>query len=241
MSLENMLRILNIGNTHIQIIDSDGAEFILRETLPTCRFDSLPEEWFDCPLAVSSVVPALTAEMKRRGAFVVSARQPLPFRVSGLDISTVGADRLANAAALQDGPLPALAVDFGTAITLEYVTAGREFAGGAILPGRLLLRKALHDYTAQLPLIPLSEETAEIPGRNTADAMRIGTDSASLGAVRELIREWRGLCPGQSLRIVACGGDRGFFLKHLDGLTDGGDFFTIRGIRRLWEHSHHES
>ena len=239
MSLENMLRILNIGNTHVQVIDSDGAEFLLRETLPTSRFDSLPEELFNCPLAVSSVVPTLTEKMKQRGAFVISSRQPLPFRVSGLDISTVGADRLANAAALLDGPLPALAVDFGTAVTFEYVTAEGEFAGGAILPGRMLLRKALHDYTAQLPLIPLHEETAEIPGRNTADAMRIGTDNASLGAVRELIREWRGLCGSSALRVTACGGDRHFFLKHLDGLTDGDDFFTIRGIRRLWEHSHH--
>lgn len=239
MSRENMLRILNIGNTHIQVIDSDGEGFILRETLPSCRFDSLPEELFNCPLAVSSVVPALTEKIRQRGAFVISARQPLPFKVSGLDISTVGADRLANAAALLDGPLPALAIDFGTAITFEYVTAEREFAGGAILPGRILLRKALHDYTAQLPLIPLQEETAAIPGQNTVNAMRIGTDSASLGAVRELIREWRGLCQPQSLRITACGGDRKFFLKYLDGLTDGGDFFTIRGIRRLWEYSHH--
>ena len=34
--------------------------------------------------------------------------------------------------------------------------------------------------------------------------------------------------------INPCGGDRHFFLKHLD-LEDGGDDFTLRGIRKIWE------
>ena len=106
------------------------------------------------------------------------------------------------------------------------------------MPGRQLLRNALHDHTAQLPLIPLSDSLAELPGRNTVDAMRIGTDSAAVHAVRGLIGSMRELCPTETLRIVACGGDRHFFLKHIGGMSDGGDFFTIRGIRKLREFDH---
>ena len=189
-------------------------------------------------LAVSSVVPRLTGVLRDAGAFVVSGGMELPFAPSALDLSTVGADRIANAAALLDGPLPALSVDFGTAIDIEYVTADRRFEGGAILPGRSLLRNALHDHTAQLPLIPLSGDLPALPGLNTADALRIGTDRAAVGAVRELIREWRQLCAPAPLRVVACGGDRHFFLKYIDGMTDGGDHFTIRGIRKLWDRHH---
>ena len=105
------------------------------------------------------------------------------------------------------------------------------------MPGRQLLRNALHDHTAQLPLIPLNDSLPELPGRNTADAMQIGTDSAAVHAVQGLILSMRNLCP-ESLRIVACGGDRYFFLKYIGGMSDGGDFFTIRGIRKLWEFNH---
>jgi len=201
-------------------------------------FDFRQEEKFLPALAVSSVVPALTEKLRKMGAWVVSGNMPLPFAPSDLDFSTVGADRIANAAALLDGPLPAISIDFGTAVTIEYVTADRQFAGGAILPGRVLLRKSLHDHTAQLPLIELSGTVAGLPGRNTAEAIRIGTDRAILGAVRSLIGDWQELCSPAQLRVTACGGDRQFFLDHIDGMDDGGDTFTICGIRKLWDRHH---
>jgi len=235
----DLLRILNIGNTHVQAFDSTGPDVLIPAgSLDTADFDPRREAADHPALAVASVVPAMTERLRELGAFVISGRDPLPFARSALDLTTVGADRIANAAALLTGPLPAISIDFGTAIDIEYVTADHQFAGGAILPGRQLLRSALHDHTAQLPLIPLSDTLPALPGLNTVDALRIGTDRAALGAVRELIREWRRLCAPADLRVVACGGDRHFFLKNLDGMTDGGDDFTIRGIRKLWDFHH---
>ena len=233
------LRILNIGNTHVQVFDSPEPEvFIPGRTCPTADFDPRSQAQYAPGMAVASVVPALTETFRRMGVFVVSGSMELPFAPSALDMSGVGADRLANAVALLDGPLPALSVDFGTAITFEFVTASRQFAGGAILPGRMLLRQSLHDHTAQLPLLPLYDTVPPLPGMNTVDAMRIGTDGAVIGAVGALIGQWKKSCAPESLRIVACGGDRSFFLKNLDDLSDGGDYFTVRGIRKLWEFHH---
>lgn len=237
--MADSLRILNIGNTHVQVFDSPGPDlFVPGECFPTADFDPQSQASYAPVLAVSSVVPALTDFFRRLGAFVVSGAMKLPFAPSGLDFSSVGADRLANAAALLDGPLPALSIDFGTAITFEYVTKDRQFAGGAILPGRMLLRQALHDHTAQLPLLPLYDAVPLLPGQNTVDAMRIGTDGAVIGAVQSLIVQWQKHCAPETLRVTACGGDRPFFLKHISGLADGGDFFTIRGIRQLREYHH---
>ena len=237
--MADFLRILNIGNTHVQFFDSAGPEsFLPAGSCRTSDFDPSAEAVHIPALAAASVVPELTEELLRLGAFVVSGTLPLPFAPSDLDMTTVGADRIANAAALLDGPLPALSIDFGTAITFEFVTATRQFAGGAILPGRMLLRQALHDHTAQLPLVPLTDELPALPGRNTSDAIRIGTDHAVLGAVRELIKDWRLQCAPDNLHLTACGGDRKFFLRHIEGMTDGGDSFTVRGIRKLWEFHH---
>ena len=237
--MAGFLRILNIGNTHVQVFDSPrSSEFVCGERFPTADFDPRSQSQYVPDLAVASVVPILTGQFQQLGAFIVSGKMELPFEPSGLDLSTVGSDRLANAAALLDGPLPALSIDVGTAITFEYVTGDRQFAGGAILPGRMLLRQTLHDHTAQLPLLPLYDAIPPLPGQNTVDAMRIGTDGAAVGAVRSLIGQWKNVCEPESLRIVACGGDRAFFLNHLEGVTDGGDYFTVSGIRRLWEFHH---
>ena len=233
------LHILNIGNTHVQLFESpDPGTLIPAGFFSTPDFDPAMVRQYLPRLAVSSVVPRLTAALRDAGAFVISGAMKLPFTPSPLDLTTVGADRIANAAALLDGPLPAISIDFGTAVDIEYVTADRQFSGGAILPGRSLLRNALHDHTAQLPMIPLSDELPALPGLNTADALRIGTDRAAVDAVRELIREWRQLCAPSPLRVVACGGDRNFFLKNINGMTDGGEHFTVRGIRKLWDWHH---
>ena len=98
----------------------------------------------------------------------------------------------------------------------------------------MLLRHALHDYTAQLPLLPLEDSVPELPGRCTRDAMRIGTDLAAVGAVREILSGLEKQFPSAFLRKVACGGDRHFFLGYLE-LEDGGDDFTPQGVRRIWE------
>lgn len=231
-----LLRILNIGNTHIHSILSEGRDSFSHEcVLDTARCLALKEEWAKEPLAVSSVVPRMTELCRKTSCFIVSADNKLPFAPSELDLSTVGADRLANAAALLQGVLPAICVDFGTAITLEYVTSSGAFSGGAILPGRALMRKSLHDHTGLLPELPLYESVPDIPGLNTVDALRIGVDHTLVAGVRSLVEEFRAL---GVKRVVACGGDRHFFLQYLEGMEDGGEFFTVRGIRMLWEYNY---
>src|SRR4030081_781930 len=49
---------------------------------------------------------------------------------------TIGADRLANAAAVAAlYGAPAIVVDFGTAVTFDIVSAEREYIGGGVFPG----------------------------------------------------------------------------------------------------------
>ncbi|MBO5724837.1 MAG: type III pantothenate kinase [Lentisphaeria bacterium] len=233
--MASQLRILNIGNTHIHSFLSEGRDSYTHEcVLDTARCLALKEEWTKEPLAVSSVVPRMTELCRKTGCFIVSPSGKLPFAPSELDFSTVGADRLANAAALLAGSLPALCVDFGTAITLEYVTENRAFSGGAILPGRALMRKALHDHTGLLPELPLYDSIPEIPGLNTVHALRIGMDHTLVAGVRSLVEKFRRL---GVRRVVACGGDRHFFLQYMEEMEDGGEYFTVKGIRMLWEYN----
>jgi type III pantothenate kinase len=116
-----------------------------------------------------------------------------PLTISLPEPGKVGIDRLLNAVAvnrLREEGRPAIVVDCGTATTVDFVDQSGAFAGGAILPGFELSARALHRYTALLPLISI-DELAAVPksplGTNTLEALHSGLFWGQLGAVRELV------------------------------------------------------
>jgi type III pantothenate kinase len=223
-------RLFNIGNTHAVSADvrEDGSFTGIR-SVPTEEFH--PEEFLIPGSGVVSVVPRFDEAFRNAGAFVLDWRScnPVISLEKMLTPETIGADRIANAVSLAStGKLPAVCIDCGTAITFEYVDQNRCLCGGAILPGRKLLRKALHDYTAKLPLVPFPDQVPEFPGRNTVEAIQIGTDSGAVGAVREILEQLRAKEP--ELRVVLCGGDAPFFHPYFPEAECYGSEFTLKGL-----------
>lgn len=123
----------------------------------------------------------------------------------------VGLDRLLNAVAanvLRPVDRPAIVIDSGTATTVNCVSRGGIFCGGAILPGLEMSAKALHHYTAALPEIPVQEmggQLPKVPGRNTRDAIRAGLFWGQVGAIRELVHQ---ACDDQKLNDPDFHGER---------------------------------
>lgn len=227
---------LNIGNTHTQIltIDDDGGRSI--HSVPTAKFDpaSLPR---DAKIAAACVVAEKMDALLAHGVRLATPEAASKFvDFSAVDPSTLGQDRVANAVCLAaKAALPAVSLDFGTCITAEVVDAEKRFLGGAIFPGRSLTRKALHSFTSKLPLVDLADELPTCPGTNTVDAIRAGTDTAAVDAVAGFLARLEKVL-GSRPAVYACGGDRAFFLRapELDGMTDGGDDFTLRGVEILF-------
>ena len=94
------------------------------------------------------------------------------------------------------------------------VSADGAFEGGAILPGLALSAKALHEYTALLPLVSvmeLGQATPEPLGRNTRAAIRSGLFWGQLGAVKELIERQI----GSDADIFVTGGGGALLAEHL--------------------------
>lgn len=235
-------RLFNVGNTHVQIADLCGGTIHPVAKVPTSEFH--PEEFAVPEMAAASVVPVFEELLRRAGALIVSPnseRGPVDLSLMKRP-ETLGADRLANAASLIfSGPLPALCVDFGTAINMEFVDSERRMRGGAILPGRLLLRRSLHDYTAKLPLTEIRSGIPDFPGNNTVDAIDIGVDAGALGAVREILLRMERQFAGKAVRRVACGGDAPFFLRELSSFEYADETFTLRGIAGIWKHQREHS
>jgi type III pantothenate kinase len=68
---------------------------------------------------------------------------------------TIGADRLAlTAAAVHYYPTKNnLVIGMGTCVTYNFINKYHEFVGGAISPGMEMRLKAMHQFTAKLPLV----------------------------------------------------------------------------------------
>ena len=227
-------RLLNIGNTHIltAVLQEDGSitDYRVFDT-PGFQPEDLPEGDY----AVVSVVPEWEDYYRKKGAFILnweSAEKVLSLSQMGTPW-TVGADRIANGVALQStGKVPALCIDCGTAVTFEYVDSSGNLRGGAILPGRQLLRKSLHDYTAKLPLVSFPEQVPGVPGKNTVEAIQIGVDLGAVGAVREILMEF--LKKEPDLRVVFCGGDSCYFHSCFPNTECFGSDFTLKGLAFAW-------
>lgn len=125
----------------------------------------------------------------------VNDRRAFPLVIDVDFPDKVGIDRLLGAIAanvIRREHQPAVIISSGTATTVDYVNPHGHFCGGAILPGFDLCAKALHQYTALLPLIEMRDvlrdagAPAEL-GRNTQAAITSGLYWGHVGAVKELL------------------------------------------------------
>ncbi|MEY2905543.1 MAG: Type pantothenate kinase [Verrucomicrobiota bacterium] len=122
--------------------------------------------------------------------------------------SSIGADRLANAAAAVNlGKLPAIVVDFGTAVTFDVIDAKGCYRGGVIAPGLPTAASALHERTALLPLTKITSIRSCL-GKSTAEAIRIGLLLGAVGLVSETVsRMTSEVFGGKRPYVIATGGD----------------------------------
>ncbi len=229
------LLLINIGNTFAQPGVWSGNAIKLLPRIPTAELkpELLPA---GMPIAAATVVPAIRKRFADTDIWYLSAyNQRAGVDFTQVDASTLGADRVANALALAEQfPLPGISADCGTALTLEIVDADGVFRGGAIAPGRAMMRRSLAAGTAQLPEIPFSAQLPEHPGSNTVETIRFGVDRGAVGLMRELLSASLPAC-GKARRptIVATGGDAPFFAEAL-GIRTAPEDFTLRGILRAF-------
>jgi type III pantothenate kinase len=200
--------VVDIGNTRLKFAptncnDELEEDRIARLPPDPAAWDEQLREWGIIRVAewqVASVHPARLADLRAwvraRGEqlFVVDHFSQLPLTLNVEFPERVGLDRLLNALAAKDElpkGTPAVVVDVGTAVTIDWLDEAHVFQGGAILPGPRLMFDSLHRHTAALPLI---EEhgvpSVDAPGKHTAHAIELGVRAAQVGAVEFLAREY---------------------------------------------------
>jgi len=145
---------------------------------------------------------------------------------------TIGADRLANAAAVADlYGSPAIVVDFGTAVTFDIVSVERNYIGGVIAPGLESMTSFLYQRTALLPKLSLKEPRSTV-GRSTIDAMRSGAVIGYRGLVREIIARIKAeRFPREKVHVIATGGYADLIAARLREIDAVHPNLTLEGLR----------
>ena len=160
----------------------------------------------------------------------ITPSSPLGLKLKVKTPSQVGADRILNAVALRDlfPGAPSIAIDFGTATTFDCVDVKGAYVGGAILLGPNSAARALHEFTAKLPLIKV-RKPATVIGKDTEHCLEAGLYFGYLGMIREVLARTKAELRG-SPKVVATGGLAPLFLKDLPGVRHEPDL-TLNGLR----------
>jgi type III pantothenate kinase len=186
---------------------------------------------------VASVVPPrnnVVIKALSRPICWVSHKIPLGVGVDYPKPETIGADRLANAAAAATlFGSPSIVVDFGTAVTFDVISPSATYVGGVIAPGLGAMTDYLHRRTALLPRIKLREPHRAI-GRNTVEAMRAGAVYGYRGLVSEILRQLLKEIPSHyQTNLIATGGDAKLIAGSTGLFSAVAPALTLEGLRLI--------
>lgn len=160
---------------------------------------------------------------------------PVPLVNGYLTPESLGADRLAAAVGVDTlyGDGDKLIVDFGTAITIDYVEDG-VFRGGNISPGMTTRFRALRDYTAKLPLCNATEEILSY-GRTTREAIEQGVMQGITHEIEGYISAF--MQEKTKKYIIFTGGDAKYFVKRIKNAIFADCEPVIYGLNRILDYN----
>jgi type III pantothenate kinase len=251
-----MLLTIDIGNTQVALGMFDGDDLIGHwrvSTDPTATFDEmrllltgiLGADGFTQDdiggLCVSSVVPAMTATVRRVAPHVVSGGVIVvePGVRTGLSIEIdnpreVGADRIVNSVAARARyDAPVVVVDFGTSTNFDVVGPSGAYLGGAIAPGLEIATNALVSGTAALRRVEFTPPRSVI-GKGTVEAIQSGALYGHAGLV-DGIMERIAAEFDEDVTRVATGGLAPTIVPHCASVDIIDPYLTLEGLRIIFD------
>ena len=161
---------------------------------------------------------------------------PIPITNRYRTPETLGSDRLAaviGASSLKPGK-DLLIIDAGTCITYEVIDARGNYWGGNIAPGMQMRLRALHEFTARLPLV---EAEGEVPGMgyNTETAIRSGVLRGMKYEIEGYIKSMRSKFP--HLLVFLTGGDHINFDTNIKNIIFSDKYIVPRGLNKILDYN----
>ncbi len=147
---------------------------------------------------------------------------------------TLGTDRMVNivAAVSQAKGKNVLVISAGTAIIYDFADENGNYWGGAISLGLKMRFRALHEFTARLPLIA---EWKHVPlvGNSTQNSLLSGVINGTIAEIRATIQDYQ-QSYSQDIALFFTGGDAVFLAEKMQDIPFHIDeTLTLKGIFAL--------
>ncbi|MDG2153353.1 MAG: type III pantothenate kinase [Crocinitomicaceae bacterium] len=208
---QNPYLVVDAGNTNIKTctISDDEISVVeifneLEEVLIRVRNQDL--------ILISVVNPLVKEKLQNvcKTLYEIKYNVKMPFSSAYNSMNTVGVDRLCNVSGMLKYAKNknALAIDIGTCIKFDFLTADAVYKGGSISPGIQLRYKSLNDYTNNLPLLEQVNHSSLI-GNDTNNSIISGVLNGMNAEIRGMISRYE--AEYGPLDIYLTGGDALYF------------------------------
>ncbi|MAZ71581.1 MAG: pantothenate kinase [Flavobacteriaceae bacterium] len=237
--------IVDVGNTYIKLAVFEQSKLlhVMRVTKENV-LETLEKVFHDFPEVSKAIISSV-------GNFPDTALQLLQNKLELLQLTkdtlvpfvnkyatpkTLGVDRIAlvSAAAIQFPKKNVLIVDVGSCITYDFLTAENNYLGGGISPGLQMRYKALHTFTANLPLLSPTLPANTI-GDTTEKAIHSGVFLGVVNEIDGFIGFYREKYP--DFIIILTGGDAHLLRDSLKNSIFAIPNFLLEGLDHILEHN----
>ncbi|GAB4410539.1 MAG: type III pantothenate kinase [Microscillaceae bacterium] len=230
---------IDIGNTHCKV--GIFEDLVLQKVQTGLSLAQLPEfiralrPQYSIWSSVRQDSEALMAQIAEMSPLLkLTHATPVPLHNHYQTPETLGMDRIAavvGAKTLYPND-DCLVVDLGTCITYDFIDAQNHFWGGNIAPGVYMRFKAMHHFTAKLPLADVPESwPADLLGQSTLSAMQAGVMEGIRFEIEGLRHNLQ--VPYPKIKLILTGGDAVFFETRLKAPIFAVPYLNLIGLNRI--------
>ncbi len=194
-------------------------------------------------IVISSVVPKMTRLIAKKlrpvkgvKVWIVGQNLKVPLRHRYTKAKQLGIDRLVNIyGAWKMYTPPAVVIDFGTAVTLDYLSPKGIFEGGLIVPGPGIAFQALTSRAAQISgKLKLPHRAKSFLGHTTYECMQSGILEGYGSMMDELILRFKKRF-GKKTRAIATGGFTAYLRPFTHRLDVVDENHSIKSLLALFK------
>ncbi|MFK7949894.1 MAG: type III pantothenate kinase [Saprospiraceae bacterium] len=155
-------------------------------------------------------------EIKRWQTFFIqlSHKTSLPIINEYQTPETLGRDRLAAVVGANQiySNENCLVIDAGTCITYDFITMDNRYLGGSISPGLIMRYRAMHEFTAALPLLN-KQRLNTFVGYNTVTSMQTGVEVGLTFEIQGFINKY--IHKFGQIKVIMTGGDAEYLASQM--------------------------
>jgi len=239
-----MLLAIDVGNTRIKCaVFNENILLELRNTESVVLRREIEQIISDYPEISECIISSVGKQTeddffyvpKNINVHFVSHRSAFPFTNRYQTPETLGTDRmiLVSGATIRFPDQNRLIIDVGTAITYDFIDKNNIYIGGTISPGISLRYKALHTYTAKLPLLEKQEVDFFIE-QTTSNSIHSGVINGIVFEINGFVER---LCHKyDNFVIILTGGDADFLVKELKNTIFAKPNFLLESLNDLYQY-----